>query len=204
MRLQHPTRLYVPSVDHERVFLLLHGIGDGINEPYTRELSGALTEREQSTIALQFPYMDRGENHASPELAEETQALQQTWEFLRDEHYSHVTIIAKSLGAIVASHWLNRNLNIDNLDINIMGYVLGERGVITEALDGKLNVIIQGEHDRFGNASAIRTELANYGIRGEVVEMIGADHSYRNPSDPKDRPAAYQTQAIDELLKRLV
>ena len=204
MRLAHPTRIYIPSANRERAFVLLHGIRDGIDEPYTQELLDALTLKDQSVTALQYPYMDRCENHTSPELTEETEVLQQTWEFLKKEHYSHITVIAKSLGGIVASHWLKDYPNNDNLDINIMGYVLGDDGVLTEVLSGKLNFVVQGEHDRFGEASAVRAELARYGVNGEVIEIIGADHSYRNPADAKDEPEAYQTQAIDEILKRIL
>ena len=203
MRLQHPTREYLPAAGSEQAYLLLHGFGDGIAAPYTKELARALADRGETVLALQFPYMESGVGHTSAELAEEIQALQTSASFLRAEGYARITIIAKSLGGIVASTWLNHRHDNKDVEVHIMGYVLGEDGVVTKALQGKLGIVVQGEHDRFGNAEAVRNELAANHVNGTIIEIAGADHSYRDPADPKDKAPAHQSQAIASLLRRL-
>ena len=59
-----------------------------------------------------------------------------------------------------------------------------------------LKLVIQGTNDRFASPVEVRKMVGNL---AEVVEIVDADHSYRNS---KKEPV-YQENAIMELIKRI-
>ncbi|MGC1177332.1 MAG: alpha/beta family hydrolase [Candidatus Saccharimonadales bacterium] len=106
-------------------------------------------------------------------------------------------IVAKSLGRIVASYYLDQHRENSKIKLVILGYVVG--GVKTSALQDALTLIIQGENDRFGNAKTVRNELAQHNAHAKVIEIPKADHSYRDIN----KAPIYQERAISKLLSEL-
>lgn len=183
--------------------MVLHGGGPkGVESAFIARLFDSLTELGESVFAFNLPYCERGEEQANGEdLAEETAALDDVVKALRAEGYEKLVLVAKSLGGIVASLWLEHHSTASGekpeVKIAVLGYVVGS--VRTEALRGHLTAVIQGEHDRFGDGTAVEWELKKHGTAGTVVEVPGADHSYhRAPGD-----GAHQEQAIALLVDSL-
>jgi predicted alpha/beta-hydrolase family hydrolase len=186
---------YYRKLGSSDAFLVLHGGGpNGIETPFIASVIDALKATKQSVLAFNFPYCERGEELSSgPELVGELAALEQAIQFLRNEGYEQITIVAKSLGGIVASYWLAQHPAQD-VRLAILGYVLGS--VDSEALRQNLALVIQGEYDRFGNADAVHAELERCGSSAAVTEITGADHSY---CDEHKEPV-YQKLAVEQLL----
>src|SRR5690348_1387541 len=117
LRIEGLNAKYAQTSQRDKVYLLLHGLGDGIDKPYTQELLTRLTERGEAALAFNFPYMDQpGEKHASGlELSDECRALQAAIDFLHREGYARISVIAKSLGGIVMSHWLAQHPNAEGI-----------------------------------------------------------------------------------------
>ena len=115
---------------------------------------------------------------------------------MKNEGYEKITIVAKSLGGIIASYWLGKNADA-NVEVAVLGYVIG--GVKTEFMKSKLKLVIQGENDRFGNAQAVKDELAHGSVKARVIELPRADHSYRN----EQKEPVYQATAIELLAQNL-
>lgn len=180
------------------VYFVLHGGGpEGVESPFISNIINSLSDKDSSVLGFNFPYCERGEENSSgEELAEETEALDTVVKFLRDEGYEKIVIIAKSLGNIITSFWLEKQPDA-NVEVVVLGYVIGS--VKTQALQGKVRVIIQGENDRFGNAQAVKDELATHNVDAEVVEMPNADHSYRN----EQKEPIYQDKAVELLIQKL-
>jgi predicted alpha/beta-hydrolase family hydrolase len=179
-------------------YLVLHGGGpDGVESPFISSIVESLAKTGNSVLGFNFPYCERGEENSSgPELAEEIDALTTAVGFLKAEGYEKIIIVAKSLGNIITSFWLEKDVG-ENVSIVVLGYVIGS--VKTEALKGKLRVVIQGEIDRFGNAQTVKDELAAHNVEAKVVEIPKADHSYRNAQ----KEPVYQDQAIGLLIQKL-
>lgn len=196
--LQDLTFTYYHKRESKTVYLVLHGGGpEGVETSFISNVMSALMTTRNSVFGFNFPYCERGEENSSgPELVEESDALAKAVEFLKNEGFEKIVIVAKSLGGIVTSYWLAQNRN-ENVEVIILGYVIGS--VKTEALKEKLRLIIQGENDRFGNATAVEEELAQHGVQADVVEMPKADHSYRN----EQKEPVYQKDAIELLLTKL-
>ncbi|HSX15810.1 MAG TPA: alpha/beta family hydrolase [Candidatus Saccharimonadales bacterium] len=180
------------------VYLVLHGGGpEGVESSFISNIIHSLTSTGNSVLGFNFPYCERGEENSSgPGLTEEVTTLNTAVEFLKSEGYERIVIVAKSLGNIITSFWLAQHPD-SAVEVTVLGYVIGS--VKTEALKGKVRVIIQGENDRFGNAQAVKDELATHSVEAKVVEMPQADHSYRN----EQKEPAYQDQAIELLIQNL-
>jgi predicted alpha/beta-hydrolase family hydrolase len=180
------------------VYLVLHGGGpEGVESPFISNIIHSLTDTGNSVFGFNFPYCERGEENSSgPELTEEITTLDTVLSFLRSDGYEKVIIVAKSLGGIIASYWLEQYPDTD-VKVVVLGYVIGS--VKTEAFGDKLSFVIQGENDRFGNAAAVKDELAKHKVEGNVEELAKADHSYRN----EQKEPAYQDAAIEMLIRQL-
>src|SRR6266545_2049135 len=170
---------YYHKRDSKIVYLVLHGGGpEGIETPFIASIITSLTENGTSVFGFNFPYCERGEENSSGEdLTEETAALGTVVQFLRSEGYQKIIVVAKSLGGITTSYWLGQH-SAEDIEVVVLGYVIGS--VKTETLQGKLRLVIQGENDRFGNAGAVKEELAKHNVQADVAEVPKADHSYRN------------------------
>jgi predicted alpha/beta-hydrolase family hydrolase len=187
-----------------KAYLLLHGVRGGIDEAYIQTLLQKIIARDDAVLAFNFPYMTRGEGAASgAALREETDALQVAYDFLKTEGKARIHIIAKSLGGIVVSHWLTRSPDVEGVEVSIMGYIPGEGGIIPDALRDRLKLVVQGEHDKYGNADSVRAELLAHQVGGEVIEIPNADHSYRDIANLGVHIYPHQEKAIDELLMRI-
>jgi predicted alpha/beta-hydrolase family hydrolase len=193
---------YHNSGSNSEAYLLLHGIRGGIHEAYTQALFNKLQSRDDTVLSINFPYISRGEDRKQKNtLKEEMLALQTAYEFLKSANKSPIHIIGKSFGGIVASHWFSQNNHVEGTDLSIMGYVPGEGNVLPGALRGRLRVVVKGEHDRYGSPEDVRAKLAAYQIEADVIEIINADHSYRDTNCNNMEEYAFQDNAIDELLK---
>lgn len=189
---------YYRKLNSKTVYLVLHGGGpEGIETPFISNVINSLTTKGDSVFGFNFPYCERGEENSSgEELTEETAALEDVVQYLRSEGYEKIVIVAKSLGGITTSYWLEQHPASD-VEVVVLGYVLGS--VKTATLANNLRAVIQGENDRFGNAAAVEEELAASSISANVIEVPQADHSYRNT----DKEPLYQDQAIELLLQAL-
>ena len=195
---------YYKSSAKKAAYLLLHGIRGGIHEAYTNTVFNKLKSRDDTVLAINFPYMSRGEDRKGiSTLLEEMQALQTAYNFLKSADSTPIHIIGKSFGGIVASHWFAQHRDIEDVDLGIMGYVPGEANVLPDALRGRLRVVVQGDHDRYASPGQIRTELAAHQIESEVIEITNADHSYRDINSTNLEEYAFLDTAIDELLNHI-
>ena len=187
-------KYYKKNGDSE-VCLVVHGGGPvGIETPFISQIINTIADSKRSVFGFNLPYCEREEEKTSQNLTEEVAALAEVVNYLRSEGYQKITLIGKSLGAIVASFYLEQNPDAD-LDAVVLGYVLDS--VKTEALRPRLRLVIQGEEDRFGDSDAVRQALNN--STANVIGIDGADHSYRD----RDRQPAYQAEAIKILLENL-
>jgi predicted alpha/beta-hydrolase family hydrolase len=196
--LQDLSYKYYHKRGSKAVYLVLHGGGpEGIETPFIANIINRLAESGSSVLGFNFPYCERGEEKSSGEaLSEETAALDMVVEFLRGEGYEKIVIVAKSLGGITTSYWLEQHKASD-IQVVVLGYVIGS--VKTGALKDMLHLVIQGENDRFGNGEAVSAELANAGVSATVLEIPQADHSYRN----EQKEPVYQDEAIGVLVRHL-
>jgi len=169
------TQYYNPQ-ESDQVFLLLHGENNGFESPLMSQIFDALRAKG-SVYAYNFPYIAKG-GIPSEGLVDEVASFDQAIKFLVEEgKYQKIVVVGKSLGAIVASFWLTEHKPEVTMELVVMGYV--RKSVKTAALKDTLKLVVQGAEDRFGNGGAIEQELANYGVEADVIEILGADHSYR-------------------------
>lgn len=174
--------------------IILHGGSKGIESDFIQKIFSRSVEKGFTTLAFNFPYLDRGEDTSSGEqLQEEVEALESMVNLVKQLGYKQVNLIGKSLGGIVASYYLQNQDPDITFNLGILGLVLGD--VTLEKFTGKL-IVVQGENDRFGNIDAVKQNLQAQGITdAKLINIPNADHSYRDESkEPK-----YEDEAIEAL-----
>src|SRR3989338_4481806 len=167
-RILYPNFKFIHNNKSDSLDLLLHGAGQGINSSLMVKLLHASEKAGRSVVSVSFPFLDRGDEKSSgPELLEEIEVVKKVLEFCRAEEYTTVRIIGKSLGGIIAAHYL-ATLPVDELaryELAIFGYVSNDTG-LNEIMKSKVNLpnritVIQGSKDKFGDIEQIKEGLKN-------------------------------------------
>lgn len=187
------TYKYYKKNNGKKIYIIVHGSGPvGVETDFIASIFDAVAATKTSAICFNFPYCDREEENSSgPELREEVAALKCVVDFICSEGYKNIGIIAKSLGGIVASYYLEQYPN-NKIKLAILGYIPSD--IKQTAIINNLGFVIQGENDRFASPSEIKEIV---GSSTEVVEIKNADHSYRN----NKKESIYQNIAIERLIE---
>lgn len=187
------TYKYYKKNGGEKAYIIVHGSGPvGVETDFIASIFDSIAITENSAICFNFPYCDRGEDNSSgPELKEEVAALKCAVDFIRSEGYKNIGIVAKSLGGIVASYYLEQYPD-DKIKLAILGYIPND--VKQTAIINNLDFVIQGENDRFASPSEVQKIV---GDSASIVEIKNADHSYRN----SEKEPVYQNIAIERLIE---
>ena len=191
--MQELTYKYYRKRGAKIVYMILHGGGPvGVETDFISSIFDAIAATKNSVLCFNFPYCEREEEASSgPELKEEVDALKRAIDFAYLEGFSKIIIVAKSLGGIIASFYLEQYPD-SQIELLILGYIPSE--IKQRAISNNLKLVIQGTNDRFASPIEVKK---NVGSQVEVIETIDADHSYRNS---KKEPI-YQETAIKELMK---
>lgn len=174
--------------------VVLHGGSQGMDSGLISKIVEASRESDNSVVAFNFPYIERGkENSSGPELIEEIGALQSILDFCQSDKYESIRLIGKSLGGVVAGHYLKKidGDQLEKYSLIIFGYDIGY--IDLKEFPGKI-VIIQGSKDKFGDVEAVKNDL-NGAISKHITysSIEGADHSYRNP---ENKEPIYEDEAV--------
>jgi len=180
----------------ETLDVVLQGGSHGIDSSILQKVFNKSKEKGNSVIAFNFPYYERGEENSSgPELKEELEALQNILDFVNYKEYLKVRLVAKSLGGIVASYYI-QNLSKEDakrFSVVVLGYVTGD--IKLKNFNGPITVI-QGEKDKFGGIEVVKEDLKDAVSKDiKYFEVEGADHSYRNP---ENKEPIFEDKAIGQ------
>ncbi len=177
--------------------VILQGGSHGIDSSILQKVFENSKQKRNSVVAFNFPYYERGdENSSGPELKEELNTLQQILDYCNYKEYKHIRLIAKSLGGIVASYYLNKlsNEEMSKFSVVILGYVTGQ--VELTNFTGAITVI-QGEKDKFGGIESVKENLKTAISKNiTYIEIPLADHSYR---DPETKESKYEDLAVAKI-----
>ena len=191
--MQGLTYKYYRKNGTKTIYIILHGGGSvGVETDFISSIFDAIAATKNSVLCFNFPYCERGEESSSgPKLKEEVDALKQAVDFAHLEGFHKIIIVAKSLGGIIASYYLEQYPD-SQIELSILGYIPGE--IKQRAISKNLKLVIQGTNDRFASPAEVRKAVGNL---AEVVEIIDAEHSYRN----SQKEPVYQEIAIKELIR---
>lgn len=191
------TYKYYRKENAKEVFVLLQGGRYKIETPLMTNLFEALITKGQNVFAFNFPESNHGENSDNEnDLSSEIESLNTVVNYLKNKGNEKFYFVAKSLGGIVASRWLEKYPDQD-LKMSVLGFVVGQLSM--NGIRGRLDIVVQGEHDRFGDAKAAEEHLKENNINAKVTEIPGADHSYNN----LNKEPEFQQLAVETLIKNL-
>ena len=107
-----PNFKYFYNNKAKTIDIVLHGSSADIDSDFINKIMETSKKIGNSVIAFNFPYFERGEEHSSgPELIEEIEALKLILNNCQSEKFESIRLIGKSLGAVIAGHYLKQ---IDN------------------------------------------------------------------------------------------
>ena len=180
------TYKYYKKNKSKNIYLIIHGGGPvGVETDFISAIFDTIAKTNN------FPYCERREENSSgPDLLEEVSTLKQVIDFVHAEGYSHITIVAKSLGGIISSYYFAKYPD-KSIDLIILGYIPDE--IKQNAISENLKLIIQGENDRFATPSEVQ-KIA--GSKVAIIEIKNADHSYQ---DHNKKPI-YQKEVLNRLV----
>lgn len=182
--------------------VLLPGSSMGFQTGLISKIFNRFVQEGLSTVSFNYPFLDRGEENSSgPELKEEIKMLKEVMQDIGIDSYERVNFIGKSLGGIVAAHFLARQGNqrwLKNFSLSILGYVKGS--INLEGISCP-TIIIQGQNDRYGDIEQVKNDFqAKDHTHIQFVEIASADHSYR---DQEKRPV-FEEEAIEALFNFII
>lgn len=190
---QLPTYTHHNILNSNTLFVILHGGGAGITDPFLSKIYSRIQEANQSYIAIQMSFIDLGESSSSgAETLREIQEVQTVLDQIDLSNYENIRYIGKSLGGLVLQRFITKSSIINNAETNltILGYLVGD--VDVSNFKGKLHVI-QGENDPYGKPEIVKKELDNSPSSSVKLDIVNhGDHSYRN----EKKEPIYQDEAV--------
>lgn len=176
--------------------IVLHGSGAGIESEFIQKIVNSSTQAGHSVIAFNFPYMDSGKERNVANIEEELAALDKIIKFADGFNVQTIRLIGKSLGGVVASHYLvENNLKTEKYSLVVLGYVVGS--MAAKHFPGQVK-IIQGQKDKFGNIEQVKEDMKDAVSKDVIfIEIPNADHSYRNPDTMEPE---YQDLAVEKAI----
>ena len=195
MPCQLPTFNYYNKLISNTLNIIVHGGNSGIVDLFLQKIYTKITESNQSYVAVQLPYKDRGEDKSSgTETLEEIQAVKDVLAQIDTSNYQNVHFIGKSLGGLVLQRFIVQNPEYNNLDtkFTILGYLIGD----LDMTNLKVNThVIQGENDPYGDPKIVQKEVST--LTNSKLDIVkGADHSYRN----SDKEPVFQDEAVSFIV----
>lgn len=196
-----PQYIHYNSNNSNELNIIFPGSSLGFQTGLINKIFNRFVAEGKSAISYNYPFLDRGEENSSgEELVEELEALNEIFKVVNIDQYAKVNFIGKSLGAIIASFFLQKPENkelLSKASLSVLGYVKGS--INLKNLDCKV-VIVQGENDRFGNLVEVKKDFENVdSSKVTFIEIPNADHSYRN----SEKQPVFEDLAIEELFKNL-
>lgn len=196
-----PQYIHYNSNNSNELNIIFPGSSLGFQTGLINKIFNRFVAEGKSAISFNYPFLDRGEENSSgEELIEELEALNEVLKLVDFNQYSKINFIGKSLGAIIASFFLQKPENMDLLSkvsLSVLGYVKGS--IDLKSLNCKI-LIVQGENDRFGNITGVKKDFENTDHSNVTfIEIPNADHSYRN----SEKQPVFEDLAIEELFKNL-
>lgn len=179
------------------LYLILPGVSQGGSVGMVKDITDKLEIAGKTWLSVTYPFQDQKLNAPENQTleAEKREVSAGCQLIAGGKRFKKMVIIAKSFGALIASKLIEefRQNYADEIDLYILGYIFGDVTFAESSI--KQLIVYQGEYDRYGNVDEVRQALS----WAEVIEIAGADHSFRN----EKKEPVYEGQVILDLLGRV-
>lgn len=185
----------------DRLLVLGHGAGAGMEHPFLEAISRALGGRGVATLRYQYPYMEAGRRipDRRPVLLATVRAAVEAGR----EEAGSLPVLAggKSMGGRMTSEAAAEEPLPDVKGIVFLGFPLHPAGKPgTERAEhlprvGSPMLFLQGTRDRLADLDLLRPIVRDLGEGAALHVVEGADHSFRVPK----RSGRSEEEVLDEL-----
>ncbi len=196
MKLNNYTIKIKADSSNDELFVINHGASEGINSEFMNKIQVKLEKANKNYIFIQMPYKNRGDERSSgPETMEEINTVKEIFNDLELFNYSKISFIGKSLGGLILTRFISQNVEkfLGKLTFTQLGFLVGEI-VVPENIDSFH--IIQGENDKYGSLSDVKSIIEDHKALPIKLTIIDkADHSYRD----SDKNPTFHDAAIEAI-----
>lgn len=187
--------------DADRLLVLAHGAGAGMDHPFLETLAAALARHGIATFRYQFPYMERGSRRPDP--APLLQATVRSAVAAAASLAGELPLLAggKSMGGRMTSRAAADEPLEAVRGLVFFGFPLHPAGKPgTERADHLAEVeapmlFLQGSRDRLAGLDLLTPVVEGLGNRATLHVVADADHSFHVPV----RSGRTDAEVIDEL-----
>ena len=202
---EHVSALLMVPRDARACYVLAHGAGAGMDQPFMAAVASGLADRGVATLRYQFPYMQRGSKRPDlPPLAHAT-VRAAVGEAVRQ--LPNLALIAggKSFGGRMTSQ-TQASAALPNVrGLAFLGFPLHppKRPSIERAAHlSKIEVpmlFLQGTRDELADLSLLGPVIDQLGARAKLHTFDGADHAFHVLARSGRTDADVLTQILDAL-----
>ena len=187
-------------------YVLAHGAGAGMLQPFMTAVANGLAERDIATLRYQFPYMEQGSKRPdAPKLAHAT-VRAAVLEASRLVPELALVAGGKSFGGRMTSQAQATSPLPGVSGLVFLGFPLhppgrpsDERG--THLIEVKIPMLfLQGTRDALADVQLMRALTQRLGSRATLKLIQDADHSFHVPARSGRKDAEVKTELLDTLV----
>lgn len=201
---QGPGRFFVDAAAEPRAALVLgHGAGGGTNAADLELLARRLPEHGVTVARFEQPWRTAGRRIATrPPQLDDAWVPALAWLVGQPWAVGRLVVGGRSAGARVACRTAG---TVGAAGVVCLAFPLHlpgrpEASRLTELLAPRVpRLVLQGSNDAFGGADEVRAGIGNAPAI-TVVELPGADHSFRLAKAAPFTPADLQATVVDQVL----
>ncbi len=187
------------------VYVLAHGAGSGMNQPFLAATAAGLADRGFGTLRYNFPYMERGSGRPDSPATAFAAVRAAVAEAARLATDAPLFAGGKSFGGRMTSG-ADAEAHLPGVHgLAFLGFPLhppGRQGVTRAehlALVHVPMLFLQGTRDDFANLELLQPVVANLGDRAELHLIEGGDHSFKVPASSGRSAGDIRTEILDAL-----
>jgi predicted alpha/beta-hydrolase family hydrolase len=186
-------------------YVLAHGAGAGMTQPFMEAVAQELAEREIATLRYQFPYMEAGAKRPDPPKIAQAAVRAAVAEAARA--MPSVALIAggKSYGGRMTSQAQAAAPLQGVAGLVFLGFPLHPPGAPSNEraqhlLDVKVPMLfLQGTRDTLADLTLLRRVVAGLGKRATLHLIEGGDHSFHVSARTGRKDADARSEMLDAL-----
>ena len=199
---QEVSALLTVPPEAKACYIMAHGAGAGMTQPFMAAVSDGLAERYVATLRYQFPYVENGSKRPdAPPLARATVRAAVAEASLR---LPAVPLIAggKSFGGRMTSQAQAEAALANVVGLAFFGFPLHPAGKLSVERATHLSAIsipmlfLQGSRDALADLPSMEATVADLGDLAMLKVIEGADHSFHVLA----RSGRTDAQAMNEML----
>jgi predicted alpha/beta-hydrolase family hydrolase len=195
--------LLIAPANARTCYVLAHGAGAGMKQPFMATVADGLAERGIATLRYQFPYMEAGGKRVDPPKIAHAAVRAAVAEAARQMPGLPLVAGGKSFGGRMTSQAQAEQALSSVIGLAFLGFPLHPAGKpsderATHLFDVRIPMLfLQGTADALADFALLRPLAARLGERASLKTFEHADHSFHVPAKSGRKDAEVMSELLD-------